>query len=339
MRAVPRRGRARANLAPGLLLAAGLIACRAGGGDDTVWTEYRSADARLDETSGLAASGRRPDVVFAINDSGAPPHLHAMTPAGRLLQRFRLRGAENRDWEALAGFTAAGRAWLLVGDIGDNDARHLALDLYLLPEPEVSAGAAPATLETRRFTVRIPDGPRDFESLLVVPGDPEATHAGADDTGDRVTVLLLSKRDVLPRLYTVPLPLGGAKTALTARQRGEVRSLIRPTAAEMRRADRRGRWSAQPTDLAIDPGGRQVALLTYKRLYLYHLAAPDDWERVFRRAVRVIDLPPIEQAEGLTFLGSACLLIGSEGMPAPLLHLELAAGGCRLHPAAPPPNQ
>jgi len=326
-----------------VLLVSGLVACSAGSGDEPHWREYRSADRQLSEISGLAASGRRLGLVFALNDSGAPAVLHALSATGQPVQRFVLRGVENRDWEALAGFAAGGRAWLLIGDIGDNAGRRATLELYLLPEPEVSAGAQPVTLDTRRFTVRLPDGPRDFESLLVVSGNGGAATpgglGGADHAaGESVEVALLSKRDVPPRLYLLTLPLAGEPATLTARRGGEVRSLIKPTAAEMRRNDRQGRWSAQPTDLALDPRGRYVALLTYKRLYLYPFNMRSDWERLFRRPSRVLDLPPIEQAEGVTFLGPDCLLIGSEGSPAPLLHLELTAGGCRLHPAATSPN-
>jgi hypothetical protein len=52
----------------------------------------------LDEISGLAASRRHEDVLWAINDGGNPARLMAINRRGRLLARFEVRGVRNIDW-------------------------------------------------------------------------------------------------------------------------------------------------------------------------------------------------------------------------------------------------
>src|SRR5207248_3297632 len=82
------------------------------------------ADARITESSGLAASRTTPGVLWTHNDSGDGPYLFAIDRKGNTLARYRVPKADNVDWEDIAIATGAdGKPILYIGDIGDNHSR------------------------------------------------------------------------------------------------------------------------------------------------------------------------------------------------------------------------
>ena len=128
----------------------------AGGGD------FRLADARIGESSGLVLSRRHPHVVWTANDSGDSARVFAVdTRTGTTVGVHRF-GADVQDVEALA-MTPDGR--LLVGDVGDNGSRRTSVRVYWFEEPELGQTSGPAA----SWELRYPDGPHDAESLAVNP--------------------------------------------------------------------------------------------------------------------------------------------------------------------------
>jgi hypothetical protein len=91
-----------------------------------------------------------------------------VSPEGELLATVRVAGAENVDWEDMAvGPCASGRC-LYIADTGDNQERRAELALYRVPEPlPGDTVSAPAD----RFPIVLPHGPRDIESLILLPGE------------------------------------------------------------------------------------------------------------------------------------------------------------------------
>src|SRR5690606_38440810 len=57
---------------------------------------------RIAESSGLAASQCRPDVLWTHNDSGDEALIYAFAPDGRHLGIWRVEGARHIDWEDIA---------------------------------------------------------------------------------------------------------------------------------------------------------------------------------------------------------------------------------------------
>ena len=166
--------------------------------------------SRLPECSGLVASRRYPGRLYANNDHGNPPLLHALDTLGHYLGAFTAPGLTNHDWEELSllegrPLPAGGAApdSLLICDIGDNlrpdrGVRHH-VRLYRLPEPEWIAG--PSLARPDSMWVQYADGPRDAEALLPDPA-----------TGELV---ILSKRDVPSRVYRLrPVWQAGAATVV-----------------------------------------------------------------------------------------------------------------------------
>ncbi|MGW0484722.1 hypothetical protein [Nonomuraea sp. NPDC003214] len=126
-------------------------------------------DPRITESSGLALSPTRDDVYYTHNDSAAQPEFYAVGPDGRTRATFRLRGAEARDWEAMAATRdpQTGRGVLWFADIGDNlDGAWPDVSIYKVAEP---ATLTDATLPATRYRFRYEGGGRNAEGIMVNP--------------------------------------------------------------------------------------------------------------------------------------------------------------------------
>lgn len=268
----------------------------------------------LSEISGLAQSTRRDDLLWVINDSGNRNQLHALAASdGSLLASISVAGISNTDWEDLAAFELGGQHWLLIADVGDNRARRRYAHLYLLPEPELHATNPPPTeASVRAETVfSYIDGARDVEAVAV--------------DVQRREVLLVSKRDQPPGVYSLPLLLSGSKQPLVARRIASVSGLLPPTEADRLRYGRYQPFVAQPTALDIHSNGTTVSalLLTYKHAYLFQRRWDEGWQQDWRTP-QVIGIPPMPQTEAAGFDRMGCgLWVTTEQLPAALHRIEL----------------
>ncbi|MFZ5580520.1 MAG: hypothetical protein ACOZAQ_08685 [Pseudomonadota bacterium] len=252
----------------------------------------QSLDERIDEASGLSASTLHPDCYWTHNDSRAffdtqttQPLLFAIDGHGRLLGELLVEGLKPYDWEALGAFRHKGRAYLLIGDIGDNRARRgRGIRLDAVEEPTDLSG----TMHRKpAWTLRLsyPDGPRDAEAMAVDP--------------DEGAIYILSKRDEPPRLYRAPLEPGKAGGVL--RFLGEVRPLDAPVVTAEPGDLKVMPYTHQPTDMAFSPDREEVAVLSYAHIYVFRRAAGQGWLDALRGEPRVIDLPGARQYEGLSY--------------------------------------
>ncbi|MCX7818504.1 MAG: hypothetical protein N2652_04745 [Kiritimatiellae bacterium] len=281
------------------------------------------AHDELREISGLAASRRRPDVIWAINDSGNPPMLYAAGTNGSVLARIEVAPARNDDWEDLAAFRHDGHPWLLIADCGDNLGQRPHITLWTVPEPHCGPGAATvAVTPALELQVRFPDGPRDVEAVAV----DEAT----------AEVLLLSKRDVPPRLYTVPLPAGpwtGQIAVATARPLAKLQTW--PGPAGVLEHGVTGLLGAQPTAMDFDPVHRRLLILTYTDAWLWTAPQNEDWSSICTAVWRRVSLPDprsgwLRRREAIAWTtdGDAALLT-TEGRNPPLVRLEFPSDEIR----------
>ncbi|MFB7469761.1 hypothetical protein [Kitasatospora sp. NPDC056184] len=141
--------------------AVGAVPARAADRDGQVFT---IGDARITESSGLAASQRHPGVYWTHNDSDDGPYVYAVDSQGRTVATVTLRGVEPRDVEAIS-LGPDGR--LYVGDLGDNlGGKWPEVWIYAFAEP---AELHDQTVQVTRYKVRYEDGPRDAEALMVHP--------------------------------------------------------------------------------------------------------------------------------------------------------------------------
>lgn len=120
----------------------------------------------LPEASGLAASRRTPGVLWSHNDSGDPV-VYALTAAGEVSGRIWVRGALVRDWEDIGVSDCPQGTCLYIADIGDNRLARRVITIYRTPEP---AKGDAQTAKAEMMNATYPDGPRDAEALIVLPG-------------------------------------------------------------------------------------------------------------------------------------------------------------------------
>lgn len=260
-------------------------------------------DPELAEISGMAASRRHPGVLWVHNDSDDAPALYAVSERGERLARLDVEGVRNTDWEDLAAFTLDGRAYLLIADTGDNGGLRRSLNLHVVAEPARIADGAAAPAWSIAF--RWPDGPRDCEAVAVDAG--------------RGEILLIGKKRVPPDLFRLSLRPRDPGMQ-TAEPLGHLAGVVQPSAEDLARAPRFGRYRAQIGGADLSPDGRTLAVLNYRTVYLYRRQGKEGWGPAAARAPREVPFLWLPQAEAIAFgAGGDTLWLASEGRPSPLV--------------------
>ncbi|WP_090769534.1 hypothetical protein [Nonomuraea maritima] len=200
--------------------------------DDEPRRLFTFQDPAITESSGLAVSPTHDDVYYTHNDSAAAPTFYAVDGKGRTLATYQVRGAEARDWEAMAASRdAEGRGVLWFADIGDNlNGAWPDISVYKVMEPR---RLSDATLPATRYRFRYADGARNAEGIMVEP-----------DTG---------------RLYVVSKEFAGSVYAAPKRLRSDRVNVLRKVASAPLMA----------TDAAYAPDGSSYVIRTYFSATLY----------------------------------------------------------------------
>ncbi|MEM7450015.1 MAG: hypothetical protein AAGA41_04520 [Pseudomonadota bacterium] len=261
----------------------------------------------LPEVSGMAASPTQADTLWIVNDSGNRAEIIALSVPDMGTQPVRVVGALNRDWEDLASFTLDDNAWLMIADVGDNNANRSRVSLHFLREPDTTANTV-ARATTVEFTYS--DGPRDVEAVAV--------------DAARDTIYLLSKRTKPPVLYSLPLRAAMAASRngdrLTAQRLGAVTTIPAPTALELRLSPRFGKFRDQPTAMDLSPDGRVIALLTYGEAYRAAIDPGESWLDALNSSLEPLGMPVLKQPETIAWAADGSLYASSEQRGAPLIH-------------------
>lgn len=254
--------------------------------DDAIVPEItgRLEDTAIREASGLARSQRTPDVLWVINDNGAKEFVHAIDRSGARLGEFNLRKSRNRDWEDLASFVEDEVPYLMIADIGDNNARRGHRTLYFVEEPIVEKNGK----VTRAWEVdyRYPGGPRDAESAAIDTRESQA--------------LILSKRDLPPRLYSVPLRADSDEPAVATRL-GTVNSLRKPSRREVEYAPKTKDWAWQPVGMDISEDTFAAVILTYEAVYYYTRLPDQTWLDALNSKPARVGIGSFKNAEAIAF--------------------------------------
>jgi hypothetical protein len=188
------------------------------------------------EISGLVRSPGQPGVLWAHNDSGDRARIFALRTDGSLIASLDVPDAEAVDWEDMA---AGPDGSLLLADTGDNRSERQAVDVYRIPEPDVSAHPT-ATAPATRLRLRYPDGAHDAETLLADPR-----------TGE--LVIVTKQLDGRSGVYAGTVPAAGAPSEQTLRRAGSLRLGLGGLA----------------TAGDVSGDGRTVAVRTYGELYAW----------------------------------------------------------------------
>lgn len=150
----------------------------------------------INEASGIVASVSHPGYFWVHNDSGDEARIFLIDSMGSYHATCYLYDTKARDWEDITMMTKGGKNYLVIGDIGDNQAQYPFVKIHLLEEPVIDLSWSdvdtilPALIKTYTFTYE--DGPRDAESVFYDPIEDE--------------LYLITKRELQVGLYKAALP-------------------------------------------------------------------------------------------------------------------------------------
>ncbi len=196
----------------------------------------------------------------------------------------------------------------MIADIGDNDAKHGQRTLYFVEEP-VPEKPGPADLSWK-VDYRYPDGPRDSESATI------------DTAAHRA--LILSKRDIPPQLYSVPLQAEPGVT-VTATALGTVTSLPAPSRRDIELAPINMDWYWQPVGMDISDDNLAAVILTYHAVYYYRRQPHQDWPEALNAKPLRIAFGNLENAEAVAFGDeNRTVVITGENEHSRILRIDLA---------------
>ncbi|WP_419662963.1 hypothetical protein Dvar_34520 [Desulfosarcina variabilis str. Montpellier] len=274
------------------------------------------ASDRLVECSGIDMSMIRDDLLWAINDSGDGPYLYAMGIDGSDRGQVRIAGAVNRDWEDLATFKWQDRAMILVADVGDNRQRYGLYRLYIVEEPVFSRTTVSSAADANvawTVTFRYPDRNHDAEAV------------GVDPTNGQI--LVLTKRDTPPLLFSLPLKPENPAEPVVARPVAAMDRIPAPTSDDLFYPY--GQFRSQPTAMDLSPDGLKMVILTYKHAYLFDRTTADSWQSIPTPTVIPLPLPQdtpfFAQREAACFSRAAAgLFITAEALHAVIYHSDIA---------------
>jgi hypothetical protein len=268
------------------------------------------ASDEIMEASGMQASHARLGDFFIHNDEGEPV-LYAIDESGADLGSITIVPAKNKDWEDITSVPVANGRWIVVGDIGDNQAKRKSVKLYFVEEPITGEHDRYSGRLDLKHTLRLtyPDGPRDCESMAY------------DPVGDQI--LFLSKRDKPARLYAVDL-----KTALTESSAqltflGNIAKLRPPESNDRFKFGGRTDFISQPTGFDISADGTEAAVITYRSLYRYRRHPDEDWFSALQKKPDEVVGPPAVQNEAISYSADGkAIYVTTEKKPAPIYRFK-----------------
>jgi hypothetical protein len=273
----------------------------------------------LDEASGLVASRRHRDVIWAHNDGGEDTGLFALGLDGADLGFHRVLLDDAVDIEDIAMVSGPDGDDVLLADIGDNGTSRTSIRLFRFAEPEPWAIEPITDVEVLEF--EYPDRPHNAEVLLV------------DEANDRLVIVTKEQRqtdgippDLAPTApsFVFEGPLdghSGEPVALTAAGMLDAPLLeTRTVAATPHPASLLG-IGGLPTGGDVSADGAIIALRTYETIWV--------WARPLGRSVAesLADEPcqaqiaPEPQGEAVAVRGDSLITV-SEGVNPNLFELR-----------------
>jgi hypothetical protein len=155
---------------------------------------------QLTEVSGLVASRANPGYLWVHNDGGNPAEIYLVDLALNVRLTCTFPDAKNRDWEdiTIGPGPDPHKAYVYLGDIGDNEGRRPFKTIYRFEEPKADSLEVlviqhkTQSVETEQIVFRLEDGSKDSEALLVDPVTKD--------------ILLISKREDPAYVYRLTAP-------------------------------------------------------------------------------------------------------------------------------------
>lgn len=256
-------------------------------------------DPALGEISGITSSRTARGLWWVHNDSGDRARLYVINSSGKLLGKFSVPGARNRDWEDIAGFTGKdGKPALYIADIGDNSLKRDELTIYRIKEPDLSRGVSEegVTEPAEALTYRYPDGNHDAEAIFV------------DPKNGRPFIITKTLSQACG-VYRFQLPLSPNQTVTLEKVDGDA-------------VDRISKLMLV-TGAAVSPDGERVAVRTYFGAFELKRVKGSPFETIFKAVPKSIKLSMERQGEAISYTSDGrSLITTSEKVPAPIFRID-----------------
>lgn len=250
----------------------------------------------LNESSGVAFSGRNDQYIWSHNDSGDRAQLFAFDQTGESTGRAYLQGVKATDFEDMASYTDDGPR-LLVADVGDNDTVRSAVSLYLFDEP--SPQKITRVEGYQHLVVRYRGGAANCESVAV-------------DVKHR-RILLLTKSALIATMHALPLPVNRQPEGDDAAQVQRIEIEAQPIAQV-----------AIPLATGMDLCPLTGDLWVSGYLHAYHFANPKQQSlpELLKGLPAMIELPKLKQVEAIAVDPNGMVWVTSEGRPAMMQRVD-----------------
>jgi len=211
------------------------------------------------------------------------------------------------DWESLDRFDYEQQSWLLVADTGDNLARRQSSVLYVVAEPGAGQQREFGRIRQVRFSYE--GGPHNVESVAVS----EADNA----------VYFIAKKASTPMLFALPLDQVMADAGpLIAARVGQMHPLYFNNDDNVVERLLAGHLLLGPTGFDISEDDRFAVVANYRHVYLFRRQAAESWAQALTRKPDIIAGHRLAQSESVAFGQPATVIVGSEGIQAPLLLID-----------------
>ncbi|MES2377752.1 MAG: hypothetical protein V4553_14295 [Bacteroidota bacterium] len=257
-------------------------------------------DKRMNEISGIAASGIAKDTYYVHNDSGDTSRFFAISPAGKLISTIYYKGTPTAlqgvfDCEDIAVGPGpdAKKSYVYIADIGDNGAARKHITIYriaeqasLLKDSNVNTTATPLHL-------KYPDGPKDAEAMMIDP--------------QQKLIYIVSKRSDTVRVYTTPLAFKANDTVTMTYRAKLFFKGFKPF-----------KWI---TAADISKDGKQVLVKSYEKVYYWKRDGAEPIWKTLQRKPEEPNYQQEKQGEAIGFAadGKGYYTI-SEGIFSPIYY-------------------
>ena len=217
---------------------------------------YPIENKQINESSGLACSGRNKKVLWTHNDSGHMPIIYALDNKGKDLGTFYLDDIQSNDWEDMDAFEYQGEHYILIADTGDNFRLRWDYQITIIKEPFLNKSFN----NTLRNTVRNGSSAISPVWSFVFKYENNKSYdveAVAVDSA-REKIILLSKHTPHAYLFELPLIPPDNGQMPVAVKVAELNDIVKPTA------------------LDINADGTLMSINTYARIHRFRRHKPDN---------------------------------------------------------------
>jgi hypothetical protein len=242
---------------------------------------------KIKEASGLVESIGNAGMFWTHNDSGNAAELFLIDKTGTIKATLHFPTLKNRDWEEVAVSTQAGKNYIYIGEIGDNNAQYQQKYLYRIEEPllaETGSDTTITAIETITFTLS--DGTRDTEAFFIDP----LTNV----------CYIFSKREHRIKLYKLDLTTLHS-TEVVAKRVLDALPFTLIVAA----------------DISVD--GTEILIKNYDNIYYWKRTPQESVEDALKRSPLTLPYTPEPQGEAIAFdrTGSGFYTLSEQKKKAP----------------------